>query len=209
MSTSPENFTHLVEQVQIAHRLCVGFYQRLLPEVEKVAREVEAGFVFRSWGPIETNRPAGRSTSPVNKWAWDLVPMFATKFDYSPESGDTARSGDLMLSFVIYIDESFSKKRRVELNVRGQPDPLKLKRGEATVQVRLFRCTADSNQTLDSLIGEETPAQSEATGWLRVSDKLEAVHLDYKLADFIADTGKVVSELKTFVGRPTDAGQTR
>lgn len=208
MSTSPEKFTHLVEQVQIAHRLCVGFYQRLLPGVDEIARAIDC--VFRAWGPIETSRPASRSTSPTNnKWAWDLVPMFATQFDYARESGGTARAGDLMLSFVIYIDENFSKKRRVELNVRGQPDPIKLERGDATVQVRLFRCTADSNKTLDSLIEDEIQVQAGSTGWLRLSDKLEAVHLRYALANFIADTDKVVSELKTLVGGPPDVVQTR
>ncbi len=43
-SNTPENFDALVAQAQIAHRLVVGFYQRLLPTIQQVADALELTF---------------------------------------------------------------------------------------------------------------------------------------------------------------------
>lgn len=199
MSPTPENFTHLVKQVQIAHRLCVGFYQRLLPTIQRMANELDCN--FRSWSPIETSRPASPSTQPGGKWAWDMVPMFATKHEYQKVGGNTARKGDLMLSFVIYFDENFSKERRDAARVKGQPDPLTMpESGEATVRIRLQRCTADSNTTFDSLLEAVAEPQTESTGWQPLSEKVEMVALRYMLADFVANEAQVTDSLKVLLG---------
>lgn len=203
MNAIPEDITHLVDQVQIAHRLCVGFYQRLLPCIQEVASALECS--FSSWNPEETNRPAGQYTAPQNKWAWDLVPMFATQHTYERVTGDFASQGDLSLTFIIYLDENFKKAQRKRLGIKGQPDPINLPKGEATVEVCIHRCTGDSKASFDSLWDAAKWPDSEASGWQVVGEKIEATIVRWPLALFIARKEQVIAELKATLEGQTES----
>lgn len=195
MNSTPEEITHLVQQVQIAHRLCVGFYQRLLPTIEEVATALGCSFCL--WSPQETSRPAGQYTAPQSKWAWDFVPMFATQYVYERVASDAAQQGDMNLTFIVYLDNNFKKDQRKKLGVKGQPDPITLPQGEAVVEVYMYRCTEDSKASFDSLWDAAKWPDAEKTDWQIVGEKIEAITLRWPLAAFIAHKEQVVSKLKS------------
>jgi len=70
----------LVTQVQHAHRLLAGFYQRILPAIDNLAGHYNATFWY--WEPSEFSRPCGASIRPSSKWAWDFLPLVATRLVY-------------------------------------------------------------------------------------------------------------------------------
>lgn len=203
MNTVSEEITHLVNQVQIAHRLCVGFYQRLLPCVQQVASALECSFC--SWNPLETDRPTRQYTPPQNKWAWDMVPMYATEHLYERVAGEHAREGDLNLSFHIYLDQNFKSDQRKQLGIKGQPDPLTLPQGEANVEICMYRCTADSKTSFDSLWEAAKEPDAETAGWQMVGEKMQATSRRYPLARFIAQTDQVIAELEVMLDVPVEA----
>lgn len=203
MNPITEDIAHLVDQVQIAHRLCVGFYQRLLPSIQEVATALECSFC--SWNPAETNRPAGQYVAPQDKWAWDLVPMFATQHVYERVAGDFASQGDLSLTFTIYLDENFKKSQRKKLGIKGQPDPINLPKGGATVEVCIHRCTEDSKASFDSLWDAARWPDSDKAGWQDVGEKVEARLTRWSLAFFIVHKEQVIAELKEALQGKTES----
>ena len=66
----------LVTQVRHAHRLLEGFYERILPQLDKLASEA-ANANFRFWGSME-GEGIGKSTSkPSSRAAWSFLPLFS------------------------------------------------------------------------------------------------------------------------------------
>jgi len=190
-----ENFAQLVSQVTIAHRLCVGFYQRLLPTIKHVANELDCS--FWSWDPAETDRPAKARTQPAEKWAWDFLPLFASQHTYIRSDGEAAKVGDLAIIFSVYLDESFKKENRCNLGIAGQPDPILLPMGEAAVEMSLYRCDQENGESFDSQWTELDWPNKSIEGWQKISDLMSAMYLRRTLVEFIANPDMVVDELRS------------
>lgn len=140
----------LVEQLGQAHRLVAGFYQRILPLFDQIAQEsIDATFWY--WKPSENGRPCARSTRPSSAWAWDYIPLFASTHGYRTWDGGKARSGDMSLAFRLYVDDAIRDGSPQRLGRKGEPDPLRLEKGNAVVEVHLFRCSKDSEHSFDTL----------------------------------------------------------
>lgn len=195
MNASETEIVNLVDQVQIAHRLCAGFYRRLLMELTKVAADAEFP-AFWEWEPAVTNRPARSSVDPNSKWAWDMLPMFAASFWYKRFDAGAAAVGDASLAFHIYIDENFKKERRIELGIRGEPDAILLPRGSATVDIALHRCVAANGQTFADLWQEGRKAKSVSDEWTRCTEQLEVRQFHVSLASFLANPAEVSGRIK-------------
>ncbi|MDH0345087.1 hypothetical protein [Aeromonas dhakensis] len=149
MPHSLEQTTQLVTQLQQAHRLAAGFYQRILPLFDQIASQaLDAEFWY--WEPSENSRPCRSGTRPSSSWAWDYLPLFASNHAYRDWDGDTAKQGDKTLVFRLYLDHDFRHTSARRAGVKGQPDPLQLD-GQAIVEVSLFRCLEDSDKHFDEL----------------------------------------------------------
>lgn len=144
-----EQTNQLVTQLQQAHRLAAGFYQRILPLFDQIASQaLDAEFWY--WEPSENSRPCRSGTRPSSSWAWDYLPLFASTHCYRDWGGDTAGKNDITLAFRLYIDSDFRHTSVLRAGVKGQPDPLQLD-GDSVVEVSLFRCLEDSDKHFDEL----------------------------------------------------------
>ncbi|ELM3723720.1 hypothetical protein RYR28_002515 [Edwardsiella piscicida] len=168
-----EQTTQLVTQLQQAHRLAAGFYQRILPLFDQIASQaLDAEFWY--WEPSETSRPCRSGTRPSSSWAWDYLPLFASDHGYRNWDGEMAKKGDTSLVFRLYIDHEFRHDSSSRSGVKGQPDPLKLD-GQAIVEVSLFSCLQDSDKHFGELwrplpwpLHQPNWKQSEECGLLEV-----------------------------------------
>ena len=156
----PRTALQLVTQLQQAHRLAAGFYQRILPLFDQIASQaLDAEFWF--WEPSETSRPCRSGTRPSSSWAWDYLPLFASNHAYRDWDGDTAQQGDKTLVFRLFLDHDFRRTSSLRAGVKGQPDPLQLN-GQAIVEVTLFRCLENSDKHFDereAAIAQAPPRQ--------------------------------------------------
>ncbi len=194
MEIAHSDATELVGQLQTAHRLSVGFYQRLLPLLNRIAGEFLLD--FWSWGPLFTNRPSQSGKSPSTKWAWDLVPMFASEHYFRNEQGEHANPGDMTAVFKIYIDENFKPEKRKELGIKGEPDPLTMKAGSAIFELDLFCCDGHSQKPFDSLWGDATWPSDDNESWEVVGENMNARRLTFHLADLIAAPETIIEAVR-------------
>lgn len=196
MTTSPmaAEFDKLIRDVQVAHRLSVGFYQRLLPIIRNVASSIDC--TFRSWCPCETNRPAKSTTQPGEKWAWDFVPLFASQHVYFRTNGGPAKVGDLALVLDVYLDANFKEDARAALGAIGQPDPIKLPQGDAIVDIYVYRCIKTSKLSLEILYEDAEWPSLGSGAWDQEGEHLSALAMRYSLRDFVACPENIVSRLQ-------------
>ncbi|WP_079436974.1 hypothetical protein [Zoogloea sp. LCSB751] len=186
--------TELVGQLQTAHRLSVGFYQRLLPLLTRIASELEMGFWY--WEPCHTNLPSRSTTAPGNKWAWDLAPMFASRHVYRRVVGELAQAGDVALIFNVYLDDNFKPEKRKALGQKGQPDPLTLPIGKATVEMYLYRCDGENGDSFEKRWGTLEYPSGDNPGWEQAGPQTSARLLTRDLASFITDPDSIVTDIR-------------
>jgi len=198
--TLPEA-TELVGQLQTAHRMSVGFYQRLLPLLSHIASKQEMGFWY--WEPCHTNLPSRSTTAPGDKWAWDLVPMFASRHVYRKVVGELAQTGDVALVFNVYLDDNFKPEKRKALGEKGQPDPLTLQVGKATVEMYLYRCDGENGDSFQKRWQNSEWPSGDSTGWELVGPQMSAHLLTRDLAKFITDPQSVIADLRNILTEGT------
>lgn len=186
--------TELVGQLQTAHRLSVGFYQRLLPLLTRIASELEMGFWY--WEPCHTNLPSRSTMAPGNKWAWDLAPMFASRHVYRRVVGELAQAGDVALIFNVYLDDNFKPEKRKALGIKNQPDPLTLPVGRALVEMYLYRCDGENGDSFQKRWQNLERPSNNGAGWELVGTQMSAQLLTRDLAQFIANPNSVVADVR-------------
>ena len=122
---SPEQAAELLQQMQLAQRISVAVYLRLLRLFDELGACM--GGQFLRWHPAETDRPAIPSAAPSGKWAWDLLPLYASVHHYL-RCASSARTtvGDQASRISCYLDEGFRRSHRQMHQTHGEPDPLSL-----------------------------------------------------------------------------------
>ena len=193
---TPQDFDALVAQAQIAHRLVVGFYQRLLPTIKQVAKELE--FTLWEWDPWVTDRPCKKSLDPADHWAWDMVPMFASNHCYWRTNGTTTEVGDAVLNMYVSFDSNFSGGEWEDV----EPDATQLPMGAATVEIYLTRCDKRSDTPLKGLwkvSGEMKDEENSPGFWQPISPHLNTVFLKKSLADFIASPEDTTAQIRALL----------
>ena len=190
MDITHEDSLTLVSQVQKAHRLAAGFYQRILPALESLAHSLDTSFWY--WGSDAFSRPAGRYSYPGKPWSWDLLPMSAPFFVFLRHDGPQMQVTDLVVEFQLQLDPAL-----VPASKKGQPDPLVMATSEPLLQVYLYWPTKESQEELKT----EWVAASYPIGPIGqvevVSPKLNAVRLEFSLAEFVRDAGAIEIAIKT------------
>lgn len=96
--------TELFHQVRVAHRLLAAYYQRIHDLIEKVSGNKGFGLEFCSWEPTRFATPARRSTNPLNKWSWDLLPGVQTEYLFFHGDKKEHKVGDWLLAFHVVSD---------------------------------------------------------------------------------------------------------
>lgn len=200
MHLTTEQAEKLVTDVQVAHRLAVGFYERLLPSLDKGAENL--GFEFWYWEPMHTARPCRSNTRPSKNWLWDMVPLFAATHVYRRVSGKRMKAGDMGLSFNVYIDHNFKPERRKELGVKGKPDPILMAPGEAIIEVDLYRVVRKSAQDFEEAWGDSEHPTFGRLDWHSVHDNMEARMFQVPISEFVSDPDVTWARLRAFISEP-------
>jgi hypothetical protein len=194
MQASSQDFTQLIQQTQSAHRLCVGFYQRLLPIMKEIAQSLKCE--FWDWSTLETDLPSKPHKQPADKWAWDMLPMFASQHAYLRTAGKVASVGDFSILFDVYFDENIKAAKRKQLGIKGEPNPVTLQVGEAVVEISLYRCICENGKSFEAGWENCDEPDPATLGWQMVSENMSAVVLRKTLASLISDPKKITEELQ-------------
>lgn len=189
MSIDTETAGKLMHDVQVAHRVVVGFYQRIIPLLDHVAEAM--GFDFSYWRPLYTTRPAVGTTKPSKNWLWDMVPLYASRHVYKRVAGGGLQASDSAIVFDIEVDEGFKTARKL-----GEPDPVRFESGAARLYVDLYRPSKQSDETFEAIWTKAGNSDRNRAEWHSVHDCLEARSLSFDLAELISDHESVAGKLR-------------
>lgn len=184
MAVTLEQTTKLVDDVQVAHRLLVAYYERLLARLEAVARELDLSFWY--WEPLETSRPCRSQTPPTKNWLWDMLPLYASLHVYRRIAGENIRRGDVNVLFEVYADDGFSEAKR-KLTGRGKPDPLTLPRGDAVIIAEVYVAKTSVRKPWDDEWGDLDSPDQASEVWKDVGCDVYARCVKTQLAEFMRD----------------------
>lgn len=194
MNPSKEQAVELVENVRIAHRLSVGFYQRMMPTFDAAAEALDCEFWY--WEPVFTARPAASGTRPTRKWLWDMMPLFASRHVYRKVAGGPLQKGDVALSFCLYLDDGFKPEKRKAAGAKGDPDPVLLPAGASVLELELYRASADGGGTFDAVWDKAGAPDTKQAAWHAVHENLQGCWLSMPLADVVHDPDGLVTAIR-------------
>lgn len=196
MEINKDEAKNIVNQLQQAHRISVAFYRRMLPLFDETARKLGLGFYH--WETLETNLPPKRATRPSSKWAWDFVPLYASKHAYRRSKNEkSVVKGDVGICFFLYIEDSFASENRKE---SGQPDPVDMPVGKATIRAYAYRPKAEYKRTFESWWSEDDSLEiDDGQKWHSVNEVSEGVAFEWQLADVIANNQLMVQTLSKYI----------
>lgn len=188
----------LVTQVQKAHRLLAGFYQRILPAIDNLAGQYNTTFWY--WEPSEFSKPCGTSTRPSSKWAWDFLPLVATTLVYVKNEEGGMRTDDLVMEFHLRCDPSVLREQRDLRQEKGQPDPTSLPPISPSLKVYLYRPLTALDTDLKQAWEEAAPPSGEPRAFRSVGKNLQGAWLEIPLAEFVSSPQGLSNEISRLVG---------
>jgi len=200
VALTTEQAQKLVVDVQVAHRLVVGFYERLLPSLDGGAEKL--GFDFWYWEPMHTARPCRSTTRPSKSWLWDMVPLFAATHVYRRVSGKRLKAGDMALAFNVYVDQNFKPEKRAALGQKGKPDPILLPRGESIIEVDLYRVVRKSTQDFEEAWDASEHPTHGRSDWHYVHKDIEARTIDVPTSEFVSNPEDTLARLRASMSDP-------
>lgn len=107
--------------IRRAYRYVVAYERRILDALTRVDEAVSGlGFVRRTphrWWPLYTSFPS--RDWPAKSWAWDHVPCYAARFQWT--NGDDNAAGTRYLLVDHIADTAFEAKRLAD---KSEPEPL-------------------------------------------------------------------------------------
>jgi len=186
MEISKDDAQNMIAQVQAAHRISVAFYRRILPTLDDIANQLGCGFEF--WDTLHTDPVGRKTTQPSKKWAWDFVPLFASRHVYWRTNGKTAHPDDVSISFYLYVDDALVPENRRVHGVKGQPDAVKLPIGRAVLQAWAYRPIKASKKSFSELWWQADDCGLGEKKMREVSPGLNGIGFEWPLADVIQDT---------------------
>lgn len=200
MNPSKEQAVELVENVRIAHRLSVGFYQRMMPLLDTTAEVLDCEFWY--WKPVFTARPGASGTQPTRKWLWDMMPLFASRHVYRKVAGGPLQRGDIAVSFGLYLDDGFKPEKRQTAGVKGDPDPVLLPAGAAVLELELYRASDDGGDTFDAVWDKAASPDKKKTAWHQVHESLQGRWLSMPLPDVVHNPDGLVGVIRQQLAMP-------
>jgi hypothetical protein len=197
---------NMLTQVRTAHRLVAAYYQRIMPQLERVFSELDLEFYY--WGNTEFDLCPQGHRYPFKRWGWDFLPGLNCHFlFYSPRSADVrrgvTRKGDFFVAIYLYTDDSLHS----DSGHKAEPDALNLE-GEVAnpecsyLQVAVCKATTEDelNWWDDVWNPMQWPEFSTTPKPQSVGDDIAclATAFTYSLADFIQPEGpdKLITMIK-------------
>ena len=179
----------LIEQLQISHRISVGFYARFLPLLNKIATELNCDFKY--WEPLESERPCNKNVNPSNRSAWDFVPLYASRYVYWRINNDlVACADDLGITFDLYIDDAI-----VDVE---DPNPVDLPIGRAVFDAYLFRPTENATGSFKELWEEEDNLEIGGHEMQLVGKNMRGIAFEWDLAEVLSNPKSIINTLKVY-----------
>lgn len=139
-----ENKDDLFLQIRTAHRLLAAYYQRLLPTIEQISKELELDFYV--WTPKEFARPSKLTTNPFENWQWDMLPALSTYYVFkNVEDVHKLRIGEFLVEFMVDSDTGVVS----DAANGGQPDglslPISVEEALSLLKVSIYTPFRDEN----------------------------------------------------------------
>lgn len=199
MELTIEQAEKLVSDVQVAHRLLVAYYERLLARLDLLARELDLD--FWDWRPAENARPCRSTTQPGQKWLWDMLPLFASNHRYRKVRTESLKRGDILVIFSPYADDSFHSDNRGNDGSSG-PDPLKLSFGKGVLYVEVYRCVKNSKVTWTESLQNAEYLHYERDEWQDVGFGLRAQAFEFELAQLMRSPDTLRHKVQALLEAP-------
>jgi hypothetical protein len=194
--------SELVERLQEASRLLAGFYQSILPILDRTAQK--CGLDFFHWEALLDNS-CDEDTRPSGVSAWSFLPLYSSYHLYGRcKNEDSAAKGDVLAAFMLHTEDTSRVDRWERPNI--PPDPVAMAPGRAVLEVFVFRCVAAKQKTTMWELFEQTGDWVREEGWREVGQEaLRGYYLHFDLAEFMADQDQVVQALTTLLTEPIDS----
>lgn len=131
-------------QVRTAQRLLAAYYQRLLPAIEKLAKEFDTDFWF--WRPCRFSNSA---RNPFSNWQWDMLPAAIPRYEFKHVNKfDRVTKGDFILEFIVMHDTGIRDEK-----MHSQPDALnlavKVEDAKSLLKLCIYRAYCDQSKSFE------------------------------------------------------------
>ncbi|MFJ5365749.1 hypothetical protein ACIPR9_11625 [Pectobacterium punjabense] len=197
------NVEDSLQQVRQAHRICAGFYQQILPRVERVKELM--GVKFVQWKPSSFYPLQSKTVNPLKNWGWRFLPLIDTSFTFLKKSvSHYFCTNDYILDIRLIIDSELEWAHREETYMNQEPDACELKgsveQSESYLAVYLFSATRQirNNNVFDRLWGNSYYPELASEVELNSQGLVKTIGFKFLLADFVQEDGpeKLIEEIK-------------
>lgn len=200
------NIEDSLQQVRQAHRICAGFYQQVLPRIERVRELMDVQFL--QWVPISFSPSPPKGVSPLNSyWGWNFLPLMDTSFTFFKKSASLPRyfsPNDYILDIRLITDSELECGRREETYMKQEPDACKLEKtaaqAESYLAIYLFSSSRQiqNNNVFERLWSNSDYPELESEVELGNRGLVKTIGFKFTLADFVQEGGpeKLTEEIK-------------
>ncbi|MCG6307879.1 hypothetical protein K6U49_04495 [Vibrio alginolyticus] len=151
-----ENKEDLFLQIRTAHRLLAAYYQRLLPTIEQISKELELDFY--AWTPKEFARPSKLTTNPFDNWQWDMLPALSTYYVFkNVEDVHKLRLGEWLVEFMVDSDTGVDSGAANGAQPDGLLLPISVEEAQSLLKVSIY-----------------TPFNNENANWYKVWNRCQS-----------------------------------
>ncbi|ASY80253.1 hypothetical protein BJK05_09675 [Pectobacterium polaris] len=197
------NIEDSLQQVRQAHRICAGFYQQVLPRIERVQELMDIRFF--QWNSISFESSPSKSVSPFKCWKWDFLPLMDTSFTFIKKSESRYFCpNDYILDIRLITDSELEWKHRENVYSEQEPDACKLNdtvdQSETYLAIYLFSPTKQmqNNNVFDRLWHNSDYPGLESEVALSNQGLVKTIGFKFLLADFVQEDGpeKLIEKIK-------------
>ncbi|MCA6952104.1 hypothetical protein [Pectobacterium polaris] len=199
------NIEESLQQVRQAHRICAGFYQQVLPRIERVRELMDVQFI--QWIPISFGPSPSKGVSPFKFWGWNFLPLMDTSFTFFKKSASLPRyfsPNDYILDIRLITDSELESGRREETYMKQEPDACKLEKtaeqAESYLEIYLFSPTKQiqNNNVFERVWGNSYDPELDSEVALSNQGLVKTIGFKFLLADFLQEDGpeKLIEKIK-------------
>lgn len=191
--------SEVVAQVQLAHRISVGFFRRFLPMLDAIGTELDLEYWY--WEPTVTSMPRKGARPPSTVWAWDYFPLYASTHGYRRIAGGGAVAGDVSVLFDVSLNENFDKEKLRALGIKGQPDAVDLPQGAATFVATAYLAEVSDERSYEHFWNESDSPEIDGS-FGNLGENISGISFTWPLAEVISNREIVHDALAQYVKRP-------
>jgi hypothetical protein len=168
--------------VRKGYRLIYLFQRRVLDVCTEIIGGFESDLNFYQWSPSHYEITPRRGTDPINRWAWDFLPLYDFCTFYLPEGvhWEEHKPGDWMLAIRVTADSGFAIVGEAEPDPRDFDEPV---RCESCLRIYVYYCskTFKANWYWGVFGENDFPPDG---GERALSDGLRCFGMKFPLVDF-------------------------